>query len=271
MSRFELFRYQILPVDRYFQTDMFDGFDSVEELLKKKNQYFAEALRQTDDFSSSRTKTVTKKLIERDDFFLFRVAAHRSVNRETENFESERLENWPSVLVAVWNDPTVQLIAVQKRSSAFPRAASAVNLVVEKISSVLDHQQLRVISDPLFEKRVFWDLVKKYKGKIQRLEFEFITPNMANISGSLPKDLKDFAKSVNSHRNSLSIESDNQSALNVSEDNNTMAGLVEYSSEGGGNVSLKISGLSKKHHTSKTVKEIEVSEIELNGTGEEVI
>lgn len=224
----------------------------------------------TDDFSSARTETTTKKLIAQSDFFLFRVAAHRHVNRETETFESERLDNWPSILVAIWNDPSVQLIAIQKRSSAFPRPASAVNLIVEKISSILDHHQLRVIAEPLFEKRVFWDLVEQYQGRIQALDFEFITPNMANISGSLPQDLKEFAKSVNSHRNSLSIESDSQSALNVSEDNSTMAGLVDYSSEGGGNVSIKISGISKKHHTSKTVKEIEVSEIELNGTGEEV-
>lgn len=93
---------------------------------------------------------------------------------------------------------------------------------------------------------------------------------MANISGSLSDDLKDFAKATNSARNKLKIESDPEAPLHLEEDNRTLQGLVNYSSEGGGNISLKIDGVKKIYHTSKTVKEIQLGDMEMQGNAEEV-
>ena len=97
----------------------------------------------------------------------------------------------------------------------------------------------------IFEKRQFWSLLHQYEGRVKSVEFEIITPNMANISGSLSDDLKDFAKATNSARNKLKIESDPEAPLRLEEDNRTLQGLVNYSSEGGGNISLKIDGVKK--------------------------
>jgi hypothetical protein len=35
--RFDLYRYQILPKDRFAQGELFDGINSVDELIQKKN------------------------------------------------------------------------------------------------------------------------------------------------------------------------------------------------------------------------------------------
>ncbi|ROP11028.1 hypothetical protein EDB60_11980 [Vibrio crassostreae] len=59
-NTFELFRYQILPIDRYFQGDFFNGVHSVEELIAQKNHFFAEALLGQNDFSNNRHKTIVK-------------------------------------------------------------------------------------------------------------------------------------------------------------------------------------------------------------------
>lgn len=269
-SQFQLYRYQILPVDRYLQGDLLTGITTIEQLLERKNEFVSSALKYTNKLSDSRHETVTKKLFESDDFFLFRVATNRSLHRETKEFKEEYLDNWPSVLVAIWNHPDVQLIAIQKRTTAFQYTETVVRLIIESITPMLSNQQLRVLYEPLFEKKVFWDIVDKHKGKIQKLEFEFLTPNMANISTELPANLKEFAKATNSVKNKIDIESDAQSSLHVEQSNPTIQGLVNYSSDGGGNIVVKILGAKKKIHTSKTIKEIEIGEMQLQGSADEI-
>jgi hypothetical protein len=269
-SQFELYRYQLLPIDRFLQGDLWSGVNSIEELLVKKNDIFTSALLEVDHFSNARNRTVTKRLFAKEDFFLFRIAANRSLHRETKEFKEEYIDNWPSVMVAIWNHPEVQMVAVQKRTTAFASTESVVKLVLETIRLALSNSHLRAIHEPIVERRVFWDIIEKYEGKIQKLEFEFITPNMANISVSLPENLKDFAKATNSVKNKLDIESDSESNLHIDRDNSTVNALADYTSDGGGNVAIKVNGLSKKINTSKTVKRIDISEIELQGTAEEV-
>ncbi|WP_278369783.1 hypothetical protein [Pseudoalteromonas lipolytica] len=269
-NTFELFRYQILPVDRYFQGDFFNGVHNVEELIKHKNKFFAQALLGQSDFSNKRHKTVVKQLLHHGDFYLYRIAHNKTLHRETRDFKDETIDSWPSILVAIWNHPDKQYIAVQKRTTAFAKCETVAKLILEKIEPQLTHFQLRAIYEPLFEKQQFWTLLRKYRGKVKSVDFEIITPNMANISGTLPDDLKLFAKCTNSTRNNLKIESEPDSALHLEEDNSALRGLVDYSSEGGGNISLKIDGIKKHHQTSRTVKEISLGEMELTGNAEQI-
>jgi len=269
-SQFELYRYQLLPIDRYLQGDLWSGINTIEELISKKNELFNSALLEVDHFANSRIETATKRLYSDNDFFLFRIAANRSLHRETKEFKEEYIDNWPSVLVAIWNHPEIQMFAIQRRTKAFSSTEAVAKLILETLRPPLSHFHLRAIHEPIVERQVFWDIVEKYKGRIQKLEFEFITPNMANISGNLPENLKEFAKATNSVKNKLDIESDSESNLHIEKNNSTISSLSDYTSDGGGNVAIKVSGLSKKINTSKTVKHIEISDMELQGTAEEV-
>lgn len=266
--RLHLYRYQLLPINR-FQGDLY-GAKTVDELIANKNALFREALNTPGAFHTSRTDTTTKKFFEQDDFILFHIAANRSLNHEMKDFRAETIDNWPKLLVVIWNSPDKQLIAIQHRSAAFQKTDAVARLIFESISPVLLKHQLTAIWEPLFEKHVFWDLIKAHEGKIQEVEFEIITPNMANISGVLPQNLKDFARETNSVRNKISIEADPASSLRIDDSNPTVAGLVDYSSEGGGDISIKVSGYRKKIHTSTTVKEIEVDELTLQGEPSEI-
>lgn len=266
--RFHLYRYQLLPTNR-FQSDLY-GAKSVGELIAKKNELFREALNIPAAFQNGRTDTVTKKLFEQDDFIIFRIAAKRPHNHETKDFRTETIDEWPSIHVVVWNKPDKQLIAIQQRSAAFQKTDAAMRLIFESITPVLQKHQLTAIWEPLFEEHVFWDLVKMHEGQIQEVEFEIVTPNMANISGVLPDNLKDFARETNSVRNKILIKADPSSALKIDDTSATVKGLVEYSSKGGGDISLKVNRLRKKIHTSTAVKEIEIDDLALQGEPAEV-
>lgn len=129
-TRFNLYRYQILPRDRYFQGDLY-GPKSVEELIAQKNRIFADALKLPTTFKSERTQITAQKLFEQDDFFLFRIAVNRAVNLETKDFNVRPVDNWPKILVAIWNNPEVQLVAVQHRTQAFQQTKAVIKLLLK--------------------------------------------------------------------------------------------------------------------------------------------
>lgn len=200
---------------------------------------------------------------------MYRIGADRSISRETHEFKEEVLENWPSILLAIWNRPDRQLIGIQNRSAAFKDTNSVVRLIFDSLRTGITNNQLTLKWEPLFERRHFWELIKKHEGKIQEVAFEFITPNMSNISQTLSTELKDFAKSTNSVDNTLVIHSDPDSHLNIDSDNPSIKGLVDYSSSGGGNIKLKVKGLRMKVSASDAIKELEIDEFTLQGNAED--
>lgn len=68
----------------------------------------------------------------------------------------------------------------------------------------------------------------------------------------------------------MAIEAEQGAHLHIVPGDKTLEGLVNYSSMGGGNVSVTISGVKKKITTAKTVKETEIDELELVGNPEAV-
>ncbi len=94
---------------------------------------------------------------------------------------------------------------------------------------------------------------------------------MANISGVLSDDLKNLAKGTNTAKTLLEIDADDDSTLHIDKQNKQVGDLVEYASEGGGNISLKAKGVKKRIQTANAVKSVEIGEIEISGDNAERI
>jgi len=269
--RFEIYRYQLLPIDRFFQGELFGDVKSVEDLIAKKNEIFSEFLRELRIISGKQTQMIARFLGVKDEFYLYRFAANRSLVRETEEFTEEELDNWPSFLVGIWNHPDEQYIVVEERRDAFQHTDTVTNAIESSLSPKLKNKQLSVYIEPLFKEEEFWKIVDRYEGKITDIKFELITPNMANISGVLSDDLKALAKTSNTARTNLQITAPDDSALSVEKADDQIKGLVEYSSEGGGNISLRARGVRRRVQTARTKKSFEVDEIEIQGqTADEI-
>jgi len=266
---FELFRYQILPIDRTIQGNLLTGISSIDELIERKNKLFSESIISIQKNQEHRKKDVVidKNQIN-EELFTLRIAINKSIKRETKDFRNEKIDNWPSALVLIWNRPDKQIIAVQKRPTAFSSCESVLKLITKITSKSLKANHLRLHHSSITEKNEFWEIIRKNRKKIRLIEFEFITPNMANISGSLSEDLKNFAKTTNSAKNKLSIESDEDSGLSIEEENKTLQGMIDYSSQGGGEISIRIKGLKKKYKTGKKPKKVTIDEIEIKGNPE---
>jgi hypothetical protein len=174
------------------------------------------------------------------------------------------------VLAVILNKPHEQYILVQERSSAFASTDTVVKIVENCSRTPLARAGLRLHTERVFEKSHFWDLVAEHENKITSLEFEFVTPNMANISGTLSSTLKDLAKDTNSSQSNLQLRADPASSLRIDPEDETIQGLVDYTSEGGGDISIKIKGFRKRIQTSRSIREIQMDDLELSGSPDEV-
>jgi hypothetical protein len=262
--RFDLYRYQILPRDR--QAGLFD-----EQVLAKKNELFTGILRGMTDFGNDRIKVIMRRLFDQDSFFLLRFAVNRWLQHETRDFNDELIETWPDFYVSLWNDPQIQLIAVQERKEAFQQTSAILNMMADVINIGLAADGLRISFMPLFIKDDFWKIIEAYKKEIKEIEFQLITPNMANIAGALSEDLKSFARDTNTSRTRIEITADPDAALNIARSDPRIGGLVDYASEGGGTISVKVERLRKRLRTSDSIKTIEISEARISGTTAEEV
>jgi len=268
LTTFKVYRYQLLPIDRHTD-DLYDGLTAVQ-LIESKNSIFAKTIPflRTHRHRGS-DLSVRLEIIESDTFILS-VASRRDLTRETPDFRIEQIENWPHVTTIILNRPEEQYILVQDRPAAFASTDTVVKLIESATRASLQRSGLRLHTERVFSKSQFWQLVREYRDKITWIEFEFVTPNMANISNTLSDTLKGLAKDTNSSQSILQLRSDPASALNIDPSDQTVQGLVDYTSEGGGDISIKIKGLRKKIQTSRSVREIELDDLQLSGPPDQI-
>lgn len=263
---FELFRYQLLPLTRHVQLDMypderFKNINTVEDLKSQKNEIFEHVLSEFPVLHHRQAQLNSKIDLHLPPWFVVEVNTQKSIQREKEDFEKERIDTWPHVVVIINNNPEIQLIAVSKNYRAFASGAVVAKIVQENLDRVLQRYLLTVQVEALFEKSEFWHLIDEYQGRITSVNFELISPNMANISKALELDLAKLNADTNSHRTDLKLNSSEGSTLEVTKDNDLLNSLVDYSSEGGGDIAVKVKGLKKTVRTSKSVREISIDEM----------
>lgn len=270
MAVYDLYRYQLLPAPE-FQSDLFEGRPlSSEELRAQKNGLFFAALNEISDFSHRGFETTKKILLQSDTVVIFKIGIQKTVDRDTRELTKEKVESWPNVTVIVDNSPDVQAIAVSRN----PRAFSSSRVLIEHLSRVigsrLKAKGLTIEIREQFNSADFWTVVNENEGKVQRIRFEMVSPNMANISGALEVDLRSLNRDTHSQRVDIELNAPPGSALAVETSNPLINGCVDYASKGGGDIAIKIQGLRKEVRTSSSVKTIEIENLEIQGEPEKV-
>jgi len=267
-TSFRLYRYQLLPIDRH-SDDLWDS-RTVEELLADKNSIFARSIPSVGDYRHRGAELSVQVDKSGEEAFVVRLAPGRFLTRETADFRSEQIEHWPHVSAIILNRPDEQYLVVQERQAAFASTDTVIKVIEKATRGALESAGLRLRVEAMFKESYFWSLVSEFHHRITSVEFEFITPNMANISGSLSASLKGLSKETNASKSELALQSDADSALKLSEENSMVKGLVEYTSEGGGDITIKVRGLRKKFHTRNSPREIHIGDLELSGPAEQV-
>lgn len=262
--QFDMYRYQILPLSRKEQFSLFEDYGNIDALIARKNEILEKCLLEV-NFTYSRAETTFRKWRIGDDDFVFRIGVDRPIKRTTKDFTEEKLDSWPSIHIIFQNDPSVQKLFIEVNKKVFQKTSMVATKIVENsINRLLKNYNLVLHIEPIFEKDDFWKIVREYEGKITWVKFNLVTPNMSNISGALSEDLKELAKSTNTTISNMKLNSNIGSALDLDEGNNILSGLVEYASQGAGNISIKVKGLKAIKSTKDCMRSVEIEEVDIN-------
>lgn len=256
--KFELFRYQLLTSDQK-TVQFFSDMKPAEDVREKKNEYFFEALSSINEWKDpvKKLEIISETIYSDDDLYVCKIGARKTLKYTDENFQENTTDDWPHVTVVVNNKPNVQIIAVSPNNKAFSSSNRVVDVMMKTLQDILKSYGLVVYADPLFDKKRFWEIVEKHKGKIYSVKFEMISPNISNIRKTLYKQVLLARDECNAKKTLVELEADKGAALTLNEDNEYISGMVDYSSEGGGEIKIRARGerviTTKKQPRSVTV------------------
>lgn len=244
---------------------------SADEIRENKNQFFDSILNELPPFRYRGYEIKHKVILHEDDWFIFKLGAHKSVDRDTEDFRRERIESWPNVTVLVHNNPNTQILAISRNLKAFSSTSTVAKIFERSLTPALRSFGLIIQVREQFEKNNFWSIIRQNVGRITRVRFEMVAPNMSNISRTLKVDLRQLNRESNCQKANLELEALPGAALEIKETNELVDGCVEYSSLGGGDIAIKIRGIKKEIRTSTTVKSFEIDELSLQAPNHDLL
>ncbi len=264
-TSFEVFRYQLV-VDKTLPINMFEKYETAEQVRADKNNIFQKVLTGEDFTFRGGTSELTSKFLYSDGTMIYyKLGVKRSTTLYTKDLSPHSEENYPNLIIAFNNDPTVQKIAIQNNTAAFKELTTVSNIIQETLEEELKAYNLSFYTEPIYDKQEFWNLVKKYPKQITQLTFDLISPNMANITRNLQLNLKQLYEDTNTHKTKVELNADHESYLDIKQESKFVNSLVEYSADGGGNISLKVAGKRKLLHTAQSPEEFNIDKQSLEG------
>lgn len=270
MARFNIYRYQLLPIEQGAQLSLFDNQTlTTAQLRQRKNEFFAKAVTEVDSFESPRAELVHRLELYSDELIVIRIAVNRRQRIETKDFETRQVDDWPSLLVVINNDPNIQLMAIEVESRGFRKTQTVAGILQSGFNASLQKYSLHMSIMPIFDKADFWEVVDEYRNQITQVKFEMVSPNMSSIAESLKLDLHALHDLTNTQETTLELTSDKNASLTLPKDNEFLNSLVDYSANGGGNISVKARGVKKTIRTSDSVKEFEIGDLEISANDTE--
>jgi len=260
MAAFELFRFQLLPASQERQQELFGETLSLEELKERKNELFARVLAQ--DSRTSRSPDLLQKVLVEGhpEWMVMKIAPRRKAILNKPDFRTEQVEDWPYVTLFLNNDPEVQVIGVSRNQRAFKNTYSVVRALERRLEKPLRSVGLTVQFSSIYDRAEFWSIIENYTGRVEKVRFEMVAPNMANISRVLKVDLKRLNQEANAQRTTLELEAVGGTSLEIDKADELVSGCVDYSAEGGGDIKVKIKGMRKIIRTSTSVRVLELDE-----------
>lgn len=270
---FNLFMYQIVPISEHVQLslplDNQSTITSLEDLLLIKNKIFINSL-----ISVVQSNNYDERFnIEIEDLgkdlYVVKYGFRRHIKHITKEFQEKNVESWPYIYIIIDNNDDKQNIAIQIDRSVVRNTSTISRYIQKLLNDALRVYNLAVYIRPRVRVGDFWYLVQKHKGKIKKVQFELITPNLADLSGKLDEGLKNFFKATKSNENKVVMEAGEGGSLSFSHDDPNIVGIVEYAMKGGGGVKLGFKGYKEMVDLKRKVVTREIDEVSITSMGPE--
>ena len=268
-NTFEFYHFDIFPIQSSIQLRTNGLFNSYDELVNKKNEFFEKILISKDLKFEKPQKRITgfEHIRSVGDCHIFALQVKHKVTYTAKDKTKQTIGDFPYSLIIVNNNKDVQTICIEQKSSVFKKTQEIADLLERSISIHLRNVQLDININLKFVEQKFWDLVENYKGKISNLTFEYGKKNFGYLSNSINDTIKDLGDSVNSTKTKIELTADKRSSLELSKENEKLNDLVSGSSQGKNKIFYRLRRSNKKYSPSgipieKTIDEIEIEKLQ---------
>jgi hypothetical protein len=259
-ATFDVFRFQLL-VDKTVQFSSDNLYQSVGEIKAVKNDIFKNLINNKYfQFQSGNSKIVSQLVFTKGDVSFFKIGVIRQRRILRKDSTKERIADYQNILIAINNNPGIQKIAIQNNVNAFKNSDVVIDIIRNSIDKELKKHSLSFHVEAIFNKNEFWNIVSKYQEKITQVAFNLISPNLPDLSRNLQVDLKQIYEGTNAHTTTIELNSAEGSHLKIDPESPIINSLVDYSSGGGGNITITVEGLHKKIHLSQSKEEFSVDD-----------
>ncbi len=269
---FSIYRYQLVPLSTVIQSELFQRYSSYEDLIAKKNTFFDEIIKnENTKYTGRGYPVITKIEAAKKNSILLRMGVEKSKEVDNSNFVKEKIKDYPNIYIYINNEPEKQYILIQSNSDAFTETKAVANILATTLKRKLSVDNLAIYIEKKFDSKEFWETIKTYEGSIRELKFEFIKPNMSNISQSAVSSIRILKDKLNSHKTDLLLKAPARGVLeNLNEDDQEINNLVDYQKEGGGPPpEIKITGL--RHYIKTSESEITFILDSFTGSADDLI
>jgi predicted CopG family antitoxin len=266
---FDLYRFQLLPISQNIHDDLYIENLSIDKLKEAKNSIFSEIISRLIKINHRTFDIIQKSIPLGGDWIAFKLGAKKIVEIGTTDLKKSTIDSWPHITIIINNNPDIQTIAISRNPKAFSSTGAVAKLLQRNLEHALKARQLTLHIKPIFDKQDFWSIINKHEHDVSSVKFELISPNMSNISKSLTIDLRSINEQTNSHITNVELNADKGASLELDESNNIVAGLVEYAAQGGGNISVKLSGIRQKIQTNTEIKTLEIDEFTVDNLSQD--
>jgi len=243
------------------QTSMFPN-------KKEKNEILKEILENKMEYKNMKADMIYIFHKENDNFLHGKIGRKSSIriNIPAERDFVEKIDSdYPncSILFNLNNNPIDgQRIAFEYNSRIFQSPEAQIKAFSNHLNSLLFGSGYAISINPIVDQRDFWEIVKRYQGKIEKLTFSYAVPNLFEIKDSLSEELKKSAEKYGSTNVNIGLE--NKAGLVIIPENDKFVKeSIEYTGKGGGEYRLKIKNMSTEIRSTRSIKTKTIDGIDL--------
>jgi len=235
---------------------------------RDKKDILSEVLSSSYEFDAYNTNFAYKFLQKKGNVIYAKFGKKRYTKifkKAKDDFDQIDEETYPHciMLISIDDDPkSGQRIAFEV-SNVFNKTLFALELFIKEINKCFIDYGYTMSVNPIINIEEFWDTSRKYKGKIDKLSFDFLVPNLFAIKDTLNNDLSKIRDTYHATKASIEFENEKGNLL-VPEEDNLLKQSVSYTSLGGGSYSFKIHGEKTVIKSGKKIRKAKIPNSEFD-------
>ena len=263
MSKYRVYTYQFVPL-QHFQASLFgeENLQTSEQAMMHKQEIFSNLLEKDDLTFSFKNKIYGHKiLLNSMGITVFRIANNKIATFEKE-FQKRRIEYTPSCIVIIDNRENMQYIAIEEDVIAFYDTEQVSKILQSTFNKQLKNYGLKLNIQKTYQKTEFWNIVNKYKDKVELVRFHFSYPNLPRVNKTIKEMIASASKSTNSKQSSFELKSASGESLFLDQSNQELNDLANYAADSGDEIEIKTKGIRSFLKTGSTSVSIEINDLE---------